>query len=679
MTDIDSVKETEVVYRRLVDELQRHNHRYYVLDNPSIPDAEYDRMMRDLDALESRYAHWVDADSPSQRVGGSALAEFDQVAHTQPMLSLDNAFDAQELQEFGRRVSERLADNYSIDYVCEPKLDGVAISLLYEDGVLKRAATRGDGAVGEDITENARTIRSIPLRLQHHSPPKVLEVRGEVYLPRDGFKQFNTAAIACGGKTFVNPRNAAAGSLRQLDPKITAARPLQMCAYGVGQIDMQSQPETHLEMLHYLGRLGFLINPNIHLAANIDDCENYYGNLAARRDSLPYDIDGIVYKVNDLEFQRRLGTVRRSPRWAIARKFPAQEEMTKLLAVEFQVGRTGAITPVARLQPIFVGGVTVSNATLHNADEIARLDVRVGDTVIVRRAGDVIPQIANVIFEKRLLGAVAVQFPDCCPVCYSPLQQLVGKAVTRCTGGMLCSAQIKQAIKHYASRRAMDIDGLGDRLVEQLVDTKCILSIIDLYKLNIAQLLPLDRMGQKSATNLVAAIETSKLTSLGKFLFALGIREVGEGCAQTLAASFGSLEALLKASPDELLEIDGIGPIVARHIGNFFANPEALEIVTALCEMGVTWPVVVLGEQVAQPLRGETWVLTGSLQIMSRAEAKDALLGLGAKVAGSVSAKTTQLVAGPGAGSKLRKAENLGIPAMDEQQFIDFLQVQRNR
>jgi DNA ligase (NAD+) len=634
--------------------------------------------MHELCALEARHADLVDADSPSQRVGGMALAEFSQVAHTQPMLSLDNAFDAEELREFGRRVNERLARRDSVAYACEPKLDGVAMSLLYRDGVLDRAATRGDGTVGEDITENARTIRSIPLRLQSESVPKLLEVRGEVYMPRDGFDRFNVAAIASGEKTFVNPRNAAAGSLRQLDSKITAARPLQMCAYGVGEIDAQWQPSTHLEMLHYLGGLGFMINPHVHLAVDIDDCEQYYRDLAIRRPALPYDIDGIVYKVNDLELQRRLGTVRRSPRWAIARKFPAEEEMTQLIAVEFQVGRTGAITPVARLQPVFVGGVTVSNATLHNADEISRLDARVGDMVIVRRAGDVIPQIAKVIIEKRPVDAVPVKFPDCCPVCNSPVEQLTGEVVARCTGGMFCSAQIKQAIKHYASRRAMDIAGLGDRLVEQLVDAKRIHSVVDLYSLDVTQLLPLERMAAKSATNLLVAIENSKQTSLAKFLFALGIREVGEGSAQILANSFGSLEALIHASPEALLEIDGIGPIVARHIGNFFSNPDALAIVAALQESGVIWPDEAVDQRAEQPLHGQTWVLTGSLQAMSRAEAKDALLGLGAKVAGSVSAKTSQLVAGPGAGSKLRKAETLDIPTMDEQQFIEFLQVQRN-
>ena len=675
---IDGDTATAAHYRQLVSQLQQHNHSYYVLDDPSVPDAEYDRLMRELCALEARYADLVDADSPSQRVGGMALAEFNQVAHTRPMLSLDNAFDAAELQEFGRRVNERLARRDSVAYACEPKLDGVAISLLYRDGILHRAATRGDGAVGEDITENARTIRSIPLRLQGESVPKLLEVRGEVYMPRDGFDRFNAAAIAGGEKTFVNPRNAAAGSLRQLDSKITAARPLQMCAYGVGEIDAQWQPSTHLEMLQYLGALGFMINPHVHLAVDIDDCEQYYRDLAIQRPALPYDIDGIVYKVNDLEFQRRLGTVRRSPRWAIARKFPAQEEMTQLIAVEFQVGRTGAITPVARLQPVFVGGVTVSNATLHNADEIARLDARVGDMVIVRRAGDVIPQIAKVIVEKRPVDAVPVKFPDCCPVCNSPVEQLTGEVVARCTGGMFCSAQIKQAIKHYASRRAMDIDGLGDRLVEQLVDAKRIHSVVDLYSLDVSQLLPLERMAAKSATNLLVAIENSKQTSLVKFLFALGIREVGEGSAQILAKSFGSLEALIDASPEALLEIDGIGPIVARHIGNFFSNPDALAIVSALQESGVIWPNEAVDQRGEQPLHGQTWVLTGSLQIMSRAEAKDALLGLGAKVAGSVSAKTSQLVAGPGAGSKLRKAESLDIPTMDEQQFIEFLQVQRN-
>ena len=671
MNDINAAEMAD--YRQLVGEIRGHAHRYFVLDEPSIPDAEYDRLMRRLQSIEERYPQLIDATSPSQRVGGEPLSEFTQLRHEVPMLSLDNAFDAESLSDFGRRVTERLNQSADVAYLCEPKLDGVAVSVLYREGVLVRAATRGDGFVGEDITANAKTIHSIPLRLHGVSVPELLEVRGEIYLPRDGFARLNATAIERGEKTFVNPRNAAAGSLRQLDCAVTAKRPLEMCAYGVGQLDGERQPDTQLGMLQYLGELGFLINPHIFLAADLIQCEAYYADLAVRRNTLAYDIDGIVYKVNAFELQRRLGFVTRSPRWAIARKFPAEEEITRLLAVEFQVGRTGAVTPVARLEPVFVGGVTVSNATLHNADEIARLDIRVGDSVIVRRAGDVIPKIVKVVFEERLTDAVPIRFPASCPVCNSPVEQTLDEAIARCTGGLFCPAQVKQAIKHFASRRALDIDGLGDRLVEQLVDAKCIHSVVDLYTLELATLTPLERVGAKSASNLLVAIEKSKNTTLAKFLYALGIREVGEGSALLLANSFGSLEAIADASGDELLDVEGIGPIMARHIRDFFTNPDARSIMRALQEKGVRWADIDLKTSVQKPLRAQTWVLTGSLQEMSRAEAKEVLLGLGAKVSSSVSVQTSHVVAGPGAGAKLRQAETLAIPIMDEQQFIAFL------
>ena len=663
-------------YKNLVAELNQHNHRYYVLDNPSVPDSEYDRQMRKLQEVEVSHPDIVTEDSPTQRVGGMALQSFSQITHGLPMLSLDNAFSDAELQDFERKVKDRLNQTTDIEYVCEPKLDGAAVSILYRDGVLVYGATRGDGNIGEDITANVRTIKSVPLKLQGHNIPHLLEVRGEIYLPKVGFDALNEAARAVGGKTFVNPRNAAAGSLRQLDSKVTASRPLEMCAYSVGQYQAERTPTTHQDMLQALCGWGFKLNDYVETVTGVDACADYYQRLAKRRNKLPYDIDGIVYKVNELALQERLGFVAKAPRWAIARKFPAQEEMTQLLGVEFQVGRTGAITPVARLEPVFVGGVTVSNATLHNRDEIQRLGVRIGDVVIIRRAGDVIPQIAKVVLEKRPLDAEVIVFPERCPVCQSSVQRNTGEAVARCSGGLFCGAQIKEAIKHFASRKAMDIDGLGDKLVELMVDKAIIFSVADLYELDESRLVGLERMAEKSVANLVAAIDVSKETTLAKFLYALGIREVGEATAQTLANNFGAIEMIAQSSVEELLEIDDIGPVVARHIANFFRNPDNLSIIEALRNAGVKWPDIDLSSQGAQLLKGQTWVLTGGMQIMSRAEAKDALQALGAKVASSVSAKTSQVVAGPGAGSKLTKAENLGIAVMDEAELMAFLSAQ---
>ncbi|MGB1289480.1 MAG: NAD-dependent DNA ligase LigA [Porticoccaceae bacterium] len=666
----------EVVQRcqRLKDDLNQHNHAYYVLDDPSIPDSEYDRLMRELQAIEQEFPQLLTADSPSQRVGGVALDSFSQVVHAVPMLSLDNAFSDTEMVDFDRRIKERinLSASQQMTYACEPKLDGVAVSVLYKNGVLERAATRGDGSVGEDITANVRTIKSIPLRLQGDKLPNILEVRGEIYMPKDGFNRLNQKARQAGEKPFVNPRNAAAGSLRQLDSKITATRPLEMCAYSVGQFEGGDKPNSHFQMLQMLGKLGFKINQHIKQVEGIDACEDYYQYLASIRDQLDYDIDGIVYKVNAFNLQERLGFVAKAPRWAIARKFPAQEEMTRLLDVEFQVGRTGAVTPVARLEPVFVGGVTVGNATLHNADEINRLGVCIGDTVIVRRAGDVIPQIVKAVVEKRPQGAQPIVFPERCPVCQSAVKRAEGEAVARCTGGLFCGAQTKEAIKHYASRKAMDIDGLGDKLVDALVDNDLIYSVADLYDLKLESLVNLERMAQKSAENLLKSIEISKQTTLPKFLYSLGIREVGEATAQTLANNFGTLDAVIAASMDQLLEIDDIGPIVARHIVDFFNNPDNLPIVEAIIAAGVQWKDI---DQSADslPLKGQTWVLTGTLETMSRAEAKDKLQQFGAKVAGSVSAKTYAVVAGPGAGSKLKKAQALDIQVLTEQSLIEFL------
>ena len=670
------LEQVRVEYEQLKDELNQHNHRYYVLDDPSVPDSEYDRGMRRLQDIEQQHPELLSDDSPSQRVGGAALPSFSQVSHDVPMLSLDNAFSEEDLEAFDRRISDRLnyKDDQRIDYICEPKLDGVAVSLLYRNGLLVRGATRGDGKVGEDITANVRTINSIPLKLTGAGIPELLEVRGEIYLPRSGFDKINAAATAKGDKPFVNPRNAAAGSLRQLDSKITASRPLEMCAYSVGQFKGGQTPDSHLNMLNALGGWGFKINTYVEAVQGIAACEAYYDRMEKRRDNLGYDIDGIVYKVNNLALQQRLGFVAKAPRWAIARKFPAQEELTQLLDVEFQVGRTGALTPVARLAPVFVGGVTVSNATLHNGDEIARLGICIGDTVIIRRAGDVIPKVAGVVLDRRPENAQPIVFPENCPVCQSSVRRVEGEAVARCSGGLFCGAQSKEAIKHFASRKAMDIDGLGDKLVELLVDRGLIYSPADLYELSAAKIADLERMGEKSAQNLIDSIAVSRQTTLGKFLFALGIREVGEATGQTLARNFGSLEAIIEADQDALLEVDDIGPVVAYYIRDFFRNPDNLSIISALRESGVSWDDIDISAQDSQPLKGQTWVLTGGMEIMSRAEAKDRLQELGAKVAGSVSAKTSQVVAGPGAGSKLTKAQSLDIPVFDEEQFLAFLE-----
>ena len=661
-------------YQRLKSELNQHNHAYYVLDDPSIPDSHYDRLMAELQAIEQQYSQLRTSDSPTQRIGGMALDSFSQVRHEVPMLSLDNAFSDAEMMDFDRRIKDRinLDSSQNLTYACEPKLDGVAVSLIYQKGLLIRGATRGDGSIGEDITANVRTIKSIPLSLHGDIFPELLEVRGEIYMPRDGFNHFNKKALESGDKPFVNPRNAAAGSLRQLDSKITATRPLEMCAYSVGQYQGDQKPDSHFAVLNMLGTLGFKINQHIKQVEGLEALEDYYQQLAQLRDKLDYDIDGIVYKVNDLKLQQRLGFVAKAPRWAIARKFPAQEEMTRLLDVEFQVGRTGAVTPVARLKPVFVGGVTVGNATLHNADEINRLGVCVGDTVIVRRAGDVIPQIVKAVVEKRPEGAQPILFPERCPVCQSSVKRVEGEAVARCTGGLFCGAQTKEAIKHYASRKAMDIDGLGDKLVDALVDNELIYSVADLYELKLEKLINLERMAQKSAENLLNSIEASKQTTLPKFLFSLGIREVGEATAQTLANNFGTLDKVIEASVEQLLEVEDVGPVVARHIVDFFRNPDNLSIVEAIRNSGVQWKDI---DQTAQslPLKGQTWVLTGTLETMSRAEAKDRLQQFGAKVSGSVSAKTHAVVAGPGAGSKLNKAQSLDIQILTEESLIAFL------
>lgn len=659
---------------QLRNTINEHNHHYYAKDDPIITDAEYDRLLRQLQALEQQYPELINQVSPTQRVGAQPLAEFGQIVHELPMLSLDNAFDEQELKDFERRIQERLEITAPIEYTCEPKLDGIAVSLLYENGVLVRGATRGDGYTGEDITLNIRTIPSIPLQLLSEKVPTRLEVRGEIYMPKAGFNALNAKAVEMNEKTFVNPRNAAAGSLRQLDSKVTASRPLEMCCYSVGIIEGWELPDKHSDVLVLLGSWGFKLNPEIEVVSGAEAGQDYYIQLEQKRAQLSYEIDGIVYKVNALSQQQQLGFVSRAPRWAIAYKFPAQEESTVLEDIEFQVGRTGAITPVARLKPVFVGGVTVSNATLHNMDEVARLDVRPGDTVIVRRAGDVIPQIVKVIVEKRVAGAQPVVLPTVCPVCDSVIERTEGEAVARCSGGLICAAQRKEAIKHFASRRAMDIDGLGEKLVEQLVDQGLVNDVADLFSLAVNKVETLERMGPKSAANLINALADAKNTTLARFIYALGIREVGEATAQHLADYYGDLAVLQSADLESLQQVSDVGPIVANHIAVFFSEAHNLEVIERLLVHKIQWPTVVVQRPQAQPLAGKTYVLTGTLSQMPRDQAKQSLQTLGAKVAGSVSKKTTAVIAGEKAGSKLAKADALGVEILTEQALIELLE-----
>ncbi|BCA28022.1 NAD-dependent DNA ligase LigA [Metapseudomonas otitidis] len=764
-------------------ELDEHNYRYYVLDEPSVPDAEYDRLFRELQALEAEHPELVTPDSPTQRVGGEALSAFGEVRHEVPMLSLGNAFEEEDLLAFDRSVQSGLGlsggdlfgGGAAVEYSCEPKLDGLAVSLLYRNGVLERGATRGDGATGEDISANVRTIRNVPLKLKGEGWPQVLEVRGEVYMPKAGFEELNARQAESGGKTFANPRNAAAGSLRQLDPKITASRPLEFCCYGIGQVSAELAP-TQVGMLERLKGWGIPISRELRLAKGVEACLDYYRDIGQRRMALPYDIDGVVFKVNTLEDQQQLGFRARTPHWAIAHKFPAQEELTELLDVEFQVGRTGAVTPVARLKPVKVAGVTVANATLHNMDEVARLGLMIGDTVIIRRAGDVIPQVMQVVAERRPADARPVHVPEQCPVCGSAVErtQLVkrakGKATTsegsvyRCVGRLACGAQLKQAIIHFASRRAMDIDGLGDKIVEQLVDTGLVASPADLYTLTYEQVVELEGFADLSTRNLLAAIQDSAKPTLARFIFALGIPDVGEETAKLLARALGSLKRLEQALPEVLTYLPDVGLEVASEIHNFFGDDHNRQVIADLLARGVVlqdegevsaeftacaslggfldklnipgiattgaeklaarfgslqgviqadWldlrQVERLNEKAARslrdffdepanrehalrieaqllefgmhwscerkvveglPLAGQTWVLTGTLEAMSRDQAKDKLEALGAKVAGSVSARTHCVVAGPGAGSKLAKATELGLRVLDEEQFL---------
>lgn len=708
----------------LREQLRYHAYQYYVLDDPEIPDAQYDRLYKQLIQLEKNHPELVTADSPTQRVGSKPLSSFEQIKHQQPMLSLDNVFDRLELQAFNQRLIDRLAKsnsaeinkqsklnedlpkedlpkedipnegppkdvvpeenvledgaakNNGLEFVAEPKLDGLAISLRYEKAELIYAATRGDGSTGENVTQNVRTIQSVPLRLLGKNIPDVLEVRGEVFMPKAAFEKLNKQAKASGEKEFVNPRNAAAGSLRQLDPQVTAKRALKFYSYSVGVVEGGALPDSHYKILQQLKEYGLPVSDEIKLVRGIEACLSYYDDILKRRDALPYDIDGVVYKVNLIQLQNVLGFVSRAPRWAIAHKFPAQEEISTILEVDFQVGRTGAITPVARLQPVFVGGVTVSNATLHNMDEIRRKDVRVGDQVVIRRAGDVIPEVVRVLPNSRTTSLPEIKMVSKCPVCQSQVEQLEGEAVARCTGGLFCRAQRAEAIKHFASRKAMDIDGLGDKLVEQLVAEKLINSSADLYQLSLESLISLERMGEKSANNLLLALEESKQPQLSRFIYALGIREVGETTAMNLANDFKDFSAVKNADYEQLLEVSDIGPIVAQHIVNFFQQAHNLAVIEQLFSAGIVVQDVeqrTLESQSGSRLNGKTIVITGTLPTLSRDEAKQKLLAAGAKVTGSVSAKTNYLLAGDKAGSKLTKAEQLGVQVIDEAMMLGML------
>lgn len=708
--------------QRLTDLINQYNYEYYVLDDPSVPDSEYDRLWQELVVLEQQYPQLRQLDSPTARIGAAPAKQFDEVEHFIPMLSLDNAFDAESIHAFQRRIQERLTsagikeDFANLEFSCEPKLDGLAVSLVYKHGILTRAATRGDGVKGEDITQNCRTIQDIPLKLHaehaQHAVPELLEVRGEVYMSKQSFAALNAKAIKIGSKTFANPRNAAAGSVRQLDSHVTAERQLGFFAYSLPQLE-QSASEieagmaagasaaashrtkaaaaaltltTHSACLTKMRAWGFLVCPENKVVTGIQACLDYFAQLAQKRATLPYEIDGIVYKVNDLRLQQQLGFISRAPRWAVAHKFPAQEVMTKLLAVEFQVGRTGVLTPVARLQPVAVGGVTVSNATLHNMDEINRKDIHIGDTVIIRRAGDVIPEIVKIVAAKRSIAETTKKIvaPKHCPVCGAPVQLVPGEAALRCNEGLSCAAQLKESIKHFANRHALDIEGLGSKIVDQLVDLKLVTEVPDLYELSVADVAAMERMGQKSAQNLLTAIAHSKKTTLAKFLYALGIKEVGEATARSLAENFASLEAIAQADRSQLLAIRDIGEVVAEHIYQFFHNQHNKKIIARLLAAGITWPKVkarsaaVGGAMAAKPLSGVTVVLSGTLSAYSRTAAADLLRDLGAVVTNSISKNTTYLVVGADPGSKLAKAESLGIKVLDEEAFLQLIATGNN-
>lgn len=675
----ENIEKIKQYVQDLRAEVELHNYRYYVMDSPTVPDAEYDRLLRELQQIEQDYPQLIAVDSPTQRVGAAPLKAFAQITHRVPMLSLSNAFDAAEVAAFDRRVCESLSVDY-VEYAVEPKFDGLAVSLCYENGMLKTGATRGDGYTGEDITLNLKTIQSIPLSLSVKNPPPLLEVRGEVLMLKADFLSLNQRQLAKGEKEFANPRNAAAGSLRQLDPSITATRRLTFFAYGVGENHDANLPQdTHNHAMTYLASLHFPVAKECQVVKGLQELLVYYQTIGTQRERLSYDIDGVVYKVNSLLQQEQLGFVSRAPRFAVAHKFPAQEAVTQLLDIDVQVGRTGALTPVARLKPVFVGGVTVTNATLHNADEIERKDVRIGDTVIVRRAGDVIPEVVSVMLEKRPVDARVFVMPSHCPVCGAKAVRLPEEARSRCTGGLFCPAQRKQAILHFASRRAMDIEGLGDKLVNQMVDQAIVRTPADLYRLGVVALANLERMADKSANNIWRAIENSKQTTLTRFIYALGIRNVGEATAKDLAAHLGSLDRLIAADSERLQQIPDIGPVVAQSIVDFFAEQHNCEVIEQLRLSGVHWdehdgkPALVSAAALL-PLSGKTFVLTGTLPNMSREEAKEKIEALGGKVSGSVSKKADYVVVGADPGSKYDKAVSLGVTILDEAGLQALLQ-----
>lgn len=656
--------------------LRHHEYLYHVMDAPEIPDAEYDRLMRELKALEEQHPALITADSPTQRVGAAPLTAFEQVRHEIPMLSLDNVFDEDSYLAFDKRVRDRLKDSRDLVFCCELKLDGLAVSLLYEHGELVQAATRGDGTTGENITANVRTIHAIPLRLKGENIPARVEIRGEVFIKQAGFEKLNEEARRTGNKVFANPRNAAAGSLRQLDPRITAKRPLTFYCYGIGVLEGGELPASHYERLMQFKNWGLPVSDKIKLCQGTQQVMDFYHNIEIQRPTLGFDIDGVVVKVDSLELQETLGFVARAPRWATAFKFPAQEQMTTVRGVEFQVGRTGAITPVARLEPVLVAGVTVSNATLHNADEIERLGLRIGDTVVVRRAGDVIPQVVGVVHENRPTESQEIIFPEHCPVCGSDIERVEGEAVARCTGGLFCGAQRKEALKHFVSRRAMDVDGMGEKIIEQLVDKEYVKTPADLFRLSAGTLTGLERMGPKSAQNVINALEKSKKTTFARFIYSLGIREVGEATAANLVSHFGTLEKLRAADTEALIAVQDVGGVVASHVVNFFSEEHNQIVIDDLVNnIGIHWESAESPrlDEVDSPFVGKIVVLTGSLSRLSRDEAKDKLVALGAKVTGSVSKKTDLVIAGEAAGSKLVKANELGIPVIDEEEMLHLL------
>ena len=671
---------TKAQAESLREQINYHNYRYYVLDDPEIPDAEFDRLFRELQALEEEHPDLIKPDSPTQRVGAKPLAAFHEVTHAVPMLSLGNAFSDEEVIDFGKRIADKLSQNLeqspdqnNLQFTAEPKLDGLAISLLYEEGVLVQAATRGDGMTGEDVTQNVRTIKSVPLHLVGEDFPRILEVRGEIYMPKEGFEILNKRQRGAGEKAFANPRNAAAGSLRLLDSKITATRPLAIYCYGVGRFEGHKLPDCHSAILRQLKDWGLRVCPEIKVVQGVVECLSYYQRMGEKRSALPYEIDGVVYKVDQLAQQEVLGFVSRAPRWAIAHKFPAQEAVTRVLDIDVQVGRTGALTPVARLEPVEVGGVTITNATLHNQDEIDRMDLRIDDTVVVYRAGDVIPKVASVILSRRPEQTEPFRMPAKCPECDSDVVREEGEAIMRCSGGLFCPAQRKNAIKHFASRRAMDIEGLGNKLVDQLVDADLIHTPADLYHLDIKAVAGLERMAEKSAKNLELALEHSKKTTLARFLFALGIREVGETTAQGLANHYCKLESLMQADEESLLQVSDVGPVVAANVVTFFKQSHNLEVIEKLLAEKIEWPILEKPKQETQILAGKTVVLTGTLASLGRNEAKEQLQKLGAKVAGSVSKNTDMVIAGEAAGSKRDKAEKLGIEVLDEAAFLKLI------